>query len=215
MLREPGKSAQSKNYIWLYRAGGDSEYPIILYEYSPSRRPKNAGVFLESLQGWLHMDEYPGYHNLPKQVRVIGCRAHARRESDEVVNSLTKQKQTGNTALGEQRCCSTLFALEKEFTCLAAEGRYKQQQKRAKPILGALSAWAGTKEAPPGSISGKVLHYLREQWLWLVRFLYGCGRQGGKEDSLSQRFSGHKEVGRRLPLHFPSTCPHFDTYCSR
>ena len=31
VLREPGKSAQSKSYMWLYRTGGDAEHPIVLY----------------------------------------------------------------------------------------------------------------------------------------------------------------------------------------
>ena len=73
VLREPGKSAQSKSYMWLYRTGGDSEHPIVLYEYSPNRKPKNAEVFLEGFQGWLHADGYPGYHSLPEQIRVVGC----------------------------------------------------------------------------------------------------------------------------------------------
>ena len=215
VLREPGKSAQSKSYMWLYRTGGDSEHPIVLYEYSPNRKPKNAEVFLEGFQGWLHADGYPGYHSLPEQIRVVGCWAHARRKFDEAVNSLAKQEQAGSTALEGQRYCSALFALEKEFACLTAEERYKQRQERAKPILDALLAWAETKKAPPKSALGKALHYLREQWPWLIRFLRECGKQGGKENSLSQWFSGYKEVGRRLPSHFPSTCSHFDMYCSQ
>ena len=32
VLKEPGKSAQSKSYMWLYRTGGDAEHPIVLYD---------------------------------------------------------------------------------------------------------------------------------------------------------------------------------------
>lgn len=35
VLHEPGKSAQSKSYIWLYRTGRDAVHPIVLYEYQP------------------------------------------------------------------------------------------------------------------------------------------------------------------------------------
>lgn len=171
VLREPGKSAQSKSYMWLYRTSGDSEHPIVLYEYSPNRKPKNAEVFLEGFQGWLHADGYPGYHSLPEQIRVVGCWAHARRKFDEAVSSLPKQEQADSAALEGQRYCSALFALEKEFACLTAEERYKQRQERAKPILDALLAWSETKKAPPKSALGKALHYLREQWPWLIRYL--------------------------------------------
>lgn len=171
VLREPGKSAQSKSYMWLYRTGGDAEHPIVLYEYSPNRKPKNAADFLAGFRGWLHADGYVGYHSLPEEIRVVGCWAHARRKFDEAVNSLPKQEQAGSTALEGQRYCSALFALEKEFAGLTAEERKKQRQERAKPVLDALLAWAETKKAPPKSALGKALYYLREQWPWLNRYL--------------------------------------------
>lgn len=171
VLREPGRSAQSKSYMWLYRTGGDAEHPIVLYEYRPNRKPKNAEVFLEGFQGWLHADGYPGYHSLPENIRVVGCWAHARRKFDEAVKSLPKEEQAGCTALEGQRYCSALFALEKEFADLPAEERKKQRQERARPILDAFLAWAETKKAPPKSALGKALYYLREQWPYLVRYL--------------------------------------------
>ena len=33
VLHEPGKTAQSKSYMWLYRTSGDTDRPIVLYEY--------------------------------------------------------------------------------------------------------------------------------------------------------------------------------------
>ena len=38
VLKEPGKSAQSKSYMWLYRAGAHTSYPMVLYEYRPDRK---------------------------------------------------------------------------------------------------------------------------------------------------------------------------------
>lgn len=32
-------------------------------------------------------------------------------------------------------------------------------------------AWSETKKAPPKSAFGKALHYLRERWPWLIRYL--------------------------------------------
>ena len=171
VLREPGKSAQSKSYMWLYRTGGDAKHPIVLYEYSPNRKPKNAEVFLEGFTGWLHADGYTGYHSLPERIRVVGCWAHARRKFDEAVKSLPRQEQAESTALEGQRYCNALFTLEKELAGLTAEERYKQRQERARPILDALLAWTETKRAAPKSALGKALHYLREQWPWLTRYL--------------------------------------------
>ena len=69
VLKEPGKSAQSKSYMWLYRTGGDAEHPIVLYDYRPDRKAKNAEEFLDGFSGYLHADGYQGYHNL--QVRTV------------------------------------------------------------------------------------------------------------------------------------------------
>ena len=171
VLKEPGKSAQSKSYMWLYRTGGDAEHPIVLYEYKPDRRAGNAVKFLKGFRGYLHTDGYPGYHSLPEEICVVGCWAHARRKFDEAVKALPKEEQAGSAALEGQRYCSALFALEKEFAGLTPEERYKERQERAKPVVDALLAWAKTKSAPPKSALGKALHYLQEQWPWLLRYL--------------------------------------------
>lgn len=59
VLKEPEKSAQSKSYMWLYRTGGDSEHPIVLYDYKPDRKAKNVEEFLEGFSGYLHADRSP------------------------------------------------------------------------------------------------------------------------------------------------------------
>ena len=94
-----GEIRQSKSYMWLYRTGGDAEHPIVLYDYRPDRKAKNAEEFLEGFSGYLHADGYQGYHKLRPDIRVVGCWAHARRKFDEAVKSLPKKEQAGCTAL--------------------------------------------------------------------------------------------------------------------
>ena len=171
VLREEGKKAQSKSYMWLYRTGGDAEHPIVLYQYKPDRKATNAETFLTGFSGWLHADGYQGYHKLPENIRVVGCWAHARRKFDEAVNALPKPEQAGSAALEGQQYCTKLFALEKELAKLTPEERYEQRLKQEKPVLDALLAWSQTKNAPPKSALGKALHYLQEQWPYLIRYL--------------------------------------------
>ncbi len=55
---------------------------------------------------------------------------------------------------------------------LPPEERYEQRLVRSKPVMDALLAWAETKSAAaPKSALGRALHYLREQWPYLIRFL--------------------------------------------
>ena len=75
VLREPGKSAQSKSYMWLYRTGCDAEHPIVLYEYRPNRRAENAAAFLRGFTGYLHADGYSGYHKQGAHIRELKERA--------------------------------------------------------------------------------------------------------------------------------------------
>ena len=56
VLKEPGRTSTSKSYMWLYRTSGCAEYPIVLYEYQPSRKAEHAQAFLKDFSGWLHAD---------------------------------------------------------------------------------------------------------------------------------------------------------------
>ena len=173
VLKEPGKSAQSKCYMWLYRTGGDAEHPIVLYDYRPDRKAKNAEEFLEGFSGYLHADGYQGYHKLRPDIRVVGCWAHARRKFDEAVNSLPQKEQANCAALEGQAFCTKLFAIEAEIQGLSIEEKRKQRQNRTKPVLDALFSWAEEKRkvTPPKSALGKALHYLKEQRPYLLCYL--------------------------------------------
>lgn len=91
VLKEKGKSSTSKSYMWLYRTSGDAKYPIVLYEYQSNRKAENAEKFLDRFSGWLHADGYQGYHKLPKNIRIVGCFAHARRKFEEALKILPKE----------------------------------------------------------------------------------------------------------------------------
>lgn len=171
VLREPGKAAQSKSYMWLYRTGGDTSHPIVLYEYQQDRKAEHAEGFLKGFSGYLHTDGYAGYHRLGGSVKVVGCWAHARRKFDEAIKCLPKEKQETAVANEGLQYCNALFSLEKEFAQLSAQDRYAQRQERAKPVMEALFAWCEGKHAPPKSGLGKALHYIREQKPYLERYL--------------------------------------------
>ena len=56
---------------------------------------------------------------------------------------------------------------------MTAEERYNKRLELEKPVLDALLAWAedASAKTAPKSALGKALHYLREQWPYLVRYL--------------------------------------------
>ena len=171
VLHEPGKAPQSESYMWLYRTSGDTDKPIVLYEYQPGRGAKHPKEFLAGYTGYLHTDGYAGYHDLGEDITVVGCWAHARRKFDEAVKSLPKGKIKGSSASQGLTYCNLLFGIEQEISELSAEERHKQRLKQAKPVLDAMFAWANSRTAAPKSALGKAFHYLKEQWPYLTNYL--------------------------------------------
>ncbi len=45
VLKEPGKSAQSKSYMWCYRSAEDCAEPVVLFEYQPGRAQEYPKAF--------------------------------------------------------------------------------------------------------------------------------------------------------------------------
>ena len=171
VLREPGKKPQSESYMWLYRTGGDTDQPIVLYEYQPGRGSVHPKEFLTGFTGYLHTDGYAGYHNLPEDITVVGCWAHLRRKFDEAVKSLPKGKTKGSSASQGLTYCNLLFGIEQEIADQTAEERYNQRLEQAKPVLDAMFAWANSRAAAPKSALGKAFTYLKEQWPYLTNYL--------------------------------------------
>lgn len=173
VLHESDKKPQSDSFMWLYRTSGDTDRPIVLYEYQPGRSAKHPKEFLDGFHGYLHTDGYGGYHNLPEGITVVGCWAHARRKFDEAVKSLPKGNTKGSSASQRLAYCNLLFSIEQELSEKKAteKERYHEWLEQAKPVLDAMLAWSNTRTAAPKSALGKAFTYLKEQWPYLTNYL--------------------------------------------
>ncbi len=82
VLREPGRSAQSKSYLWVQR-GGPPDQRVILYDYDPGRGQHVPQRLLEGFTGYLQTDGYEGYNAVVAANGLVhvGCMAHARAAS--------------------------------------------------------------------------------------------------------------------------------------
>ena len=146
--------------MWLYRTSGDTDKPIVLYEYTPNRKPAYAQAFLKGFCGYLHADGYQGYHNLPPDIVVVGCMAHARRKLTEALDVVPKeQRESCETGIGFAYM-QRLYVIEESIRENTPEERYRQRQKQSKPVFEAMLVWAKTVKAPPKSSLGKSVYYL-------------------------------------------------------
>lgn len=171
VLKEPGKTAQSKSYMWLYRTSGDTKHQIVLYEYQPDRKYIHLENFLKDFSGYLHADGYDGYHKLPKNIIVVGCWAHLRRKLFEAMKSLPKEKQSGSNAKKGVAYCDKLFQFEKQFSLLTPENHSKERERLSKPLMDEFFNWITALNALPNSLLGKAVHYAQSQRKYLERYL--------------------------------------------
>jgi len=172
VLREPGRSAETQSYLWLYRTGRTGP-PIVLYEYKPTRGGEHPRNYLAGFKGYLHVDGYPGYHKV-QGVTLVGCWAHARRKFDEALKALPAgQDKSGTAAQQGLKFCNELFAIERELKDAAPEERYTVRMERSQPILDAYLAWLRQQRSRtlPKSLLGQAIAYSLNQWDKLMAFL--------------------------------------------
>lgn len=140
VLAEPGCSATSTSYMWLYRA---AEKPaIVLYDYQQTRAHKHPKAFLNGFQGYLHVDGYAGYHGLPG-VALVGCWAYTQREFDKAIKSLPEAQRANLTVARDGlNFCNALFTVERQAKEkeLSPQERYEFRLKQSQPVLDAFSA---------------------------------------------------------------------------
>ncbi len=197
VLKEPGKTAQSKSYLWLQR-GGPPEQPVVLYDYDPGRGAEVPKRLLEGFKGYLQTDGYDGYNAVVAANGLVhvGCMAHARRKFSEAVKAQGKKKQHGKAHQG-LALIQKLYRVEKQARELTPEARHEHRQRQVRPILDELRSWLDEvlPQVPPTSATGKALNYLHNEWDKLIRYL-DDGRleidNNGAENAIRPFVLGHK-----------------------
>ncbi|OSM05943.1 IS66 family transposase [Magnetofaba australis] len=172
VLREDGKPASSKSYMWVQR-GGPPGGAVILFDYDATRQGRVPKELLADYKGWLQTDGYSGYLAMGKVAGIehVGCWAHARRLfSDAAKAAGGKKSAKADYAI---KLIGKLYAIEKRVRDKPPEERYAARQSEAPPILAKLREWLDKwlPEAVPSMALGKALGYLSEQWPRLIRYI--------------------------------------------
>jgi transposase len=173
VLKESGKKAKSKSYMWVYLSGR-FDTPVVIYDYKPTRAGKNPAEFLKDFKGYLHVDGYGGYNDL-SNVTLVGCLAHVRRYFNDAYTLIKNREDAkqSNTAKGLSYC-NKLFALDKQSKALSNSERYTFKQEAIKPVFDAFSAWVSeaSVNALPKSKYGKALKYAENQLPNVMHYLH-------------------------------------------
>jgi len=172
VLNEPGRSAQSKSYMWLYRSGRDGP-PILCYDYQMGRDGKYAVEFLPGYSGYLQVDGYAGYHDV-KEATLVGCWAHARRKFFDALLVVPEKSRSPELASSVAIAkIKKLYEIEEELRDATCEERLAVRKERSKPLVDDFKEWleSESKLVLPKCALGKALTYCRNQWPKLIRFL--------------------------------------------
>lgn len=183
VLDEPGRPAESKSYMWIFRGGPPGKIAV-LFRYDPSRNGKVARNFLDDYHGYVQTDGYAGYNFLDTQAGIVhlGCWAHVRRKFVEVIKAAEKNvdgstdndKDKGKA--GEAiKFISKLYRIERnaQVRGLDAESVRQLRQQESGPVLDDFEKWlkVNTPKVPPRCLLGKAIIYALKQWPRLIRYL--------------------------------------------
>jgi transposase len=172
VLREPGRSAESESYMWLYRSGRMGP-AIVLYDYQPGRGGEHPRNFLTGFTGYLQTDGYAGYHKV-KNATLVGCWSHARRGFTDALKALPKGATPEGTKAQEGLdFCNRLFTLERKWQDKTPQERQKLRMEHSQPVLAEFQEWLRKQRSQvmPKSALEKAMTYCRNQWEHLIVFL--------------------------------------------
>ncbi len=184
VLKEAGRSAQSKSYMWAQMADASGASgtgpPIRLFAYSPSRSTEAAQrLYVGAREGGVLMsDGYEVYNKiaLANKLVHIGCWAHCRRYFNDALQALPKANR------GPEQLAARFIALIGKLYRVEALAKeqgldagalLQSRQTHSVPVLQEIQAlqMANIHAVLPGSLLGKALHYLSSQWAKLERFV--------------------------------------------
>jgi len=174
----PGSGKTKTGRLWTYvrdeRPFAGERPPAALFRYSPDRKGEHPRAHLKDFRGAIHADGYAGFNELFAGDRITeaACWAHVRRKFFDV------HAATGSPIAKEALDrIGQLYRVEEAINGALPDVRRRERQRRSKPIVEALQAWADEtvrKLSRKSELAG-AFRYMRARWVALVR-CFGDGR---------------------------------------
>jgi hypothetical protein len=166
VLKEPGKEATSKSYMWV-RVGGPPTQPIRLFHYADNRGGDVARQLLNGYQGYVQTDDYAGYNGACSEngITQLGCWAHARRKFVEAQKANSKNKTSGKADMAVN-LIGVLYRIEKRIKDNPPEEKYRVRQEETVLQLQKIREWLDKTlhNTLPKGLLGKAVAYLDKNW---------------------------------------------------
>ena len=179
-VRDAWKKLKYTGRFWTYV--GDALHPLVVFDYTTSRKRDGPAEFLKNYRGYLQADAFGGYDGIyaSSNGRILeaGCWAHARRKFHESRQLDPSRMETALAWIGQ------LYAVEKNLReCRQSSWRElsheeqaaqieAERQERSRPLLNDFHAWLET-ESPkvlPKSDVRAAMEYTLANWMALCRY---------------------------------------------
>lgn len=169
VLKEPGRAATQKSYMWVMR-GGEREHPVITYEYRTSRGGEFLRDRLSGYHGGVMSDGYVGYEWLKNKpgITIAACWAHVRRGFFKA-HQLAPESEGPKIMLDLIR---KLYRIEKDLRDLSPIKRLKRRKREAAPVLQEIRDRIDSERLSvvPSGQYGKALAYTDDLWDRLIAY---------------------------------------------
>ena len=176
VLKEAGRAAQTKSYLWAQMNGTGP--PVRLFAYAPGRGGTHAAQLYAGIRpgAALMSDGYEVYNGIAQAHGLVhlGCWAHARRYFVEAEAVLPKSARgPEQPATQFIAAIAELYAAEARARPMTPVERARLRSERSRPVLARIEALlqGHLHRVAPSSLLGKALHYLAGQWPKLIRYV--------------------------------------------
>ncbi len=170
VLKEPGRPAETKSYVYCIR-GGPPDKSVILYDYNAKLHKVFVKDWFEGFTGYLHVDGDNFFDLVGETAKRVNCNSHARRKFESIAQS-TKGKGIAKEAL---RYFKSLYKIERQAKNdnLTSDQRYSLRRKESKPLMDKFKLWLDEVYPTllPKSPLGNAVNYCIKLWEGLTRFL--------------------------------------------
>ncbi len=219
VLKEPGRSARTKSYIWAQMTDGSGRDgtgpPIRLFSYSPSRSTAAAMTLYAGIRegAVLMTDGYDVYDTVAKTHGLVhlGCWTHCRRYFHEALQALPKEQRSPDQLAAKFiKLIGDLYKIEAQAKLDGADAAEvgRRRERLSAVVLEDIKSLLLTNlhAVLPKSLLGQALHYLASQWEKLARFVED-GRysldNNAQENAIRRSASDGKTGCSRIPSPAP------------
>ncbi|CAL7961892.1 conserved hypothetical protein [Gammaproteobacteria bacterium] len=176
VLKEEGRKAQTKSYVYCIR-GGPPDKKSTVYEYNAVLHKIFLGSWFDGYKGKIHCDAGNVFDDLGETPDILlsYCNAHARRKFEPIAKEAQEAGGSDGAADYAMRVFQKLYMIERyaKIKEMDPEQRKILRQEKSKPLMLEFRNWLGAVYGTllPKAPLGNAVAYCINHWEGLTRFL--------------------------------------------